>query len=354
MSDDVSRIAGGAPRSAPKDLQAAPATGVRELLSVAPGERDLPWLKVSLQRAVEIEHATIPVYLTALWSIQSGEEVRSIIKGVISDEMRHMGLACNMLVAIGGTPRLTGPSFVPSYPGPLPGGVLPELTLTLGKLTRDRVRDEFIAVERPAAPTSLKAATYPSIGEFYEAIAAAFLALKPQLSTARQLSSHVGGSMAILKTVGDVQAAIDRIAREGEGVHGDAETLDLADPAALAHYYKFGAIFAGRHLVKLAQGGGHWAFAGAEIPWPSAIYDMAEVPPGGYGAVTLAFNSAYSHMLDLLQEAWTTGDERTLSAGVAAMFQLEGLAVALMQKPLPDRPGSYGPDFRYIPPEARG
>ena len=40
-----------------------------------------------------------------------------------------MGLACNMLTTIGGTPQINTPAAVPKYPGHLPGGVRPHLTV---------------------------------------------------------------------------------------------------------------------------------------------------------------------------------------------------------------------------------
>lgn len=339
-----------APHPSDNALQAPFKPSVKALLAVAPAARGVDWLRTSLQQAIELEHATLPLYLTAAWSIESGQHVRSIIDGIISDEMTHMGLACNMLVAIGGTPHINFAGFVPNYPCSLPGGVLPGLTLTLAKLTPGRVRDQFMPVERPARPAAAagKSATYPSIGEFYDAIAAAFQAVDPKLSTSRQLSSPIGGHVVVMKTLSDVLAAITRISEEGEGTHIGP---DSPDPTVLAHYYKFRTIYEGKQLIK--TNGGKWAFAGPDIPWPTAIRDMAEVPPGGYGDVTLEFNCAYSQMLDALHDAWATGSPGSLNAGVAAMFQLEGLAAALMHKPLPGRPGNYGPDFRYLPPGAR-
>jgi len=46
--------------------------------------------------------------------------------------MFHLGLACNILSAIGGTPQIL--AAVPTYPGPLPGDVRPQLTVYLGTL----------------------------------------------------------------------------------------------------------------------------------------------------------------------------------------------------------------------------
>ena len=60
-----------------------------------------------LQRAVEMEHATIPVYLSAMYSIkQSAKEknsyVSNLISSIVVQEMQHMCLAANVLNAIGG------------------------------------------------------------------------------------------------------------------------------------------------------------------------------------------------------------------------------------------------------------
>ena len=43
---------------------------IPELLRVPEPDRDVGWLEESLQRAVALEFATIPVYLAALWSIK--------------------------------------------------------------------------------------------------------------------------------------------------------------------------------------------------------------------------------------------------------------------------------------------
>ena len=89
------------------------------------GDRDLDWLKQSLQYAIELEFFTIPPYLTAFWSVKDHRDpVAVAIREVLVEEMLHMSLACNMLVSIGGTPKIADPDLVPKYPGPMPGGVL--------------------------------------------------------------------------------------------------------------------------------------------------------------------------------------------------------------------------------------
>ena len=43
---------------------------IAALLKVAEPDRDMDWLEESLQSAVKLEFATIPLYLSSLWSVQ--------------------------------------------------------------------------------------------------------------------------------------------------------------------------------------------------------------------------------------------------------------------------------------------
>lgn len=76
----------------------------------------------ALQNAIELEHATIPPYLYALYSLKPGVnlEIAGLIKSVVLEEMPHMALDCNILNAIKGTPKIDEPCFLPKYPGHLP------------------------------------------------------------------------------------------------------------------------------------------------------------------------------------------------------------------------------------------
>src|SRR5207248_2431239 len=79
----------------------------------------------ALQQAIQLEHATIPAYLYALYSIKpnSNTAIQEVLLSVVKEEMLHMSQACNILNAIGGSPAIDHPGFVPQYPGPLPGAV---------------------------------------------------------------------------------------------------------------------------------------------------------------------------------------------------------------------------------------
>ena len=81
-----------------------------------------------------------------------------------------------MRSARGARPRLFTPSFVPRYPGRLPGGVEKQLTVRLRAFSLGQLR-VFIDLEEPRDPLSLRAGAVDdepttAIGEFYAAIAA--------------------------------------------------------------------------------------------------------------------------------------------------------------------------------------
>jgi Ferritin-like len=75
-----------------------------------------------LQGATELEHATIPIYLSALLSLKKGfmPDTASILRSVFMEEMLHMSVACNLLNARKGTPVINKPGIIPTYPGSLP------------------------------------------------------------------------------------------------------------------------------------------------------------------------------------------------------------------------------------------
>ena len=95
---------------------------VNELVETNVDDRDVAWLKQALQWAIELEFFTIPPYLTAFWSVKNPTDpVAVAIREVLVEEMLHMSLACNMLVAIGGKPKIFDSSAAPRYPSSMPG-----------------------------------------------------------------------------------------------------------------------------------------------------------------------------------------------------------------------------------------
>jgi Ferritin-like len=86
-------------------------------------------LRELLEAAVNLELATIPPYLCGLYSIHPGTnlEATMVVRSVVVEEMLHMILAGNVLNAVGGRPRVSGPDNAPHYPHELPDGVILDL-----------------------------------------------------------------------------------------------------------------------------------------------------------------------------------------------------------------------------------
>ncbi|GAA3134514.1 hypothetical protein GCM10017687_58500 [Streptomyces echinatus] len=135
-------------------------------------QRNGKWLQDALQQAIMLELATLPPYLCGLWSIKEparDQAVYDAIKAIVMDEMSHMGLVCNMLTTIGGSPRIDHADLVPKYPGHLPGGVRPQICVSLSGLTRASL-DMYCQIERPEDPVAEFEEPGESIGAFYSAI----------------------------------------------------------------------------------------------------------------------------------------------------------------------------------------
>jgi hypothetical protein len=308
-------------------------------------QHNVAWLKASLQTAIELELSTLPPYLTAMWSIVDPEDpVYQLIRSIVFEEMLHFGLACNLLTTIGGTPQIASLETVPKYPGPLPGGVHPGLIVPLVGLTPRLVYEVFMEIEYPEShPIALRGRFIdPTIGAFYTAIDCAFKANGGAIQGTRQLTGWEPVPVTPINDLADAHRAIKKIQDQGEGTGKSP----LASPDELAHYYKFAEIYYGNKLVRYKK---HWKYDGDPIPFPK-VYPVAQVPAEGYPDCkkAVAFDAKYTEMLELLQRAWTNGDDQSLRAAIEAMSPLGGLAVELMQTPLKSGGYNYGPAFRFL------
>lgn len=326
---------------------------IAELLHVPATHHDLDWLRDSLGAAIKLEFATIPPYLFARWSIKNGAEpAAQFIRVIFREEMLHMGLMCNMLNAIGGAPSLNSASDVPTYPGPLPGGVNPSLIVPLAGLSPQQL-DVFLDIELPEhGPVAIAAGeAFPTIGAFYSAIQGAFESLQPAFKPDKQLEGPLG--LFKVLNLPDVRSAITLIRRQGEGSQTSPEDMG---PGDLAHYYRFKELREGRRLQKHADTG-KWEFTGDPIPFPE-VWPVVPVPKQGYQhddvtdptvwALIAQFDRAFSTMLDQLQTAWANGNDGALDDAIGTMSSLRSPAVQLMQTPLPGGLGNYGPCFRLV------
>lgn len=192
--------------------------------------RDREGLLRALTTACELEHGLSLQYLFAAFTLRadvddglSGADLvrvrtwASSIFFVAAQEMFHLALASNLLLAVGGVPHLARPNF------PQPAGRYPpDLGWQLTGFDADTL-DRFIAYESalPGDPA------HESIGEMYEAIAKAFSDLPHEEIFRGDPSAQITAEMVdfpLLVEVTGRETAIEAcrlIMVEGEGSSTD-------------------------------------------------------------------------------------------------------------------------------------
>ncbi|MFI5627423.1 ferritin-like protein [Nocardioides sp. NPDC051685] len=333
-------------------------------------------LRRHLQWAIELEHATIPPYLCALYSLDPARnpEAAHVVGTVLAEEMIHLALAANLLNAVGGSPTLDAPEMLPPYPHPLPHGDR-SVDVHLVPFGPEAL-DLFLRIERPAtvdAPP--QSDEYQTIGQFYAAIDAGLHTLCAQLGEenvfsgdpARQIGElHLrGGGGEVLPVVDlkSASAALAEIVEQGEGAartkvwDGDRDVFH-PDRDEVAHYYRFQELRLGRRYQTgdTPQSGP----TGEEIAIDfDGVAPMrhnprtTDYPPGSPVRVAQEeFNQMYSLLLYLLEQAFN-GDPSQMQDAVGAMFGLRKQAMALMKMPTGDGKTTAGPTFEYVPPAQR-
>lgn len=264
-------------------------------------------LRRHLAIAMRVELSTIPPYLYALYSIEEqGSEAAALIRSIVAEEMLHLALASNLLLAVGGQPDFLDPALRPSYPCPLPL-IWPPLTLSMAPATPEQLRSTFLVLEQPDPIGNVaEHQAYDSLGEFYAAIEASIgrLAVDGDLFADvrldRQLSDErfygpiphnveESGDLMAVTDLASARAAIDVIVHQGEGL---ADT-HWADPGRqeLTHYAK---------LLRIADG---TSPVGALRPmrtnpraadYPDAVRPLSDLFNASYGAAFLLLDALYS------------------------------------------------------------
>ena len=292
---------------------------------VQSGITTLPELKEALQTAMQLEFSTIPPYLCAQWSIDTGNDpsgVSGMIGDIVVQEMYHFALAGNMLTAIGGTPNIANAAFIPRYPtNLLPGGIHQTLPVDLKPLTLAQVQ-VFMQIEYPEFPPVARAALKgpATIGDFYDTIAKGFTAVNPQINASAFSIDY--NEATPIKSIDDAQAAISLIKGEGEGAPGNPNQ-PAPGSTTKAHYYVFKEIFTQKSLVQDATG--HWSFSGAPVQFPKVFnFQPSTATPNP----SLAFNQTLAQLLIGLQSCWTSGKDFTLDD----MFNLQAAGMTLIQQ----------------------
>jgi hypothetical protein len=336
-----------------------------------------------LHRAMKIEHATIPPYLLALYSIHPGtnDDATRIIRVVVVEEMLHLTLAANILNAVGGNPDLTASDFVPIYPAFLPDGE-DDFEVDLQPFSRKAV-ETFLKIERPrrapseetrlicrphrqacelAASPDDQDLHYYSIGEFYEEISRGLKYLYREMGDdliigdpARQVTSEYyysgGGKLFAVTDIYSALRAVNLIIEQGEG-------FDLGiftEEGELAHDFRFEQLKLGRYYLATDKTPGKPTGPKLKVDW-DAVYPIKKnarlsdyrSSPELYDAV-VAFNHSYADFLALLTRAYN-GEPKLLLEAVPKMFTFRDKINQLIRNPIPGSDGlNAAPTFELAP-----
>jgi hypothetical protein len=324
-----------------------------------------------LHSAMQLEHATIPPYLTALYSILPGTngDAYHVLRVTAVEEMLHLTLVANILNAVGGTPDLTVAGFVPDYPTYLPDGER-DFQVSCERFSLKSL-NTFLEIERPrqapdeqsrlvdrgptqrgflASAPGRPQLQYYSIGEFYEEISRGLHYLHDQLGDslfsgdpARQVSNDYyysgGGDIIPVSDLASALDAIDLICEQGEGFGGGI----YDGKGELAHYYRFQQLVKERFYQE-TDAPEHPSGPPLHVDW-NASYPikpnahLADYPAGSeVEAAAIAFNRSYAEFLELLTRAYSGRPDLLLEA-VIDMFRLRDQMTRLMHNPIPGLDG---------------
>ena len=320
-------------------------------------------LHVYLQDAIKLEHSTIPPYLTAMFSLKHGtnDKIAHLIRSIVIEEMLHLSIASNILIAIGGRPEINVPGFIPTYPGPLPmsiGGS--SFVVGIEGFSIDLVKTIFMTIEEPEHPIDIKAVallaaqpTYATIGEFYAAVKQKLEQLGDDIFTVgrdqQMLTWFAPDELFPIVDVKSASRGIDIIVDQGEGTSTDP----FERPGDPAHYYKFGEIVHGHEIVQTPTG---YAYGGTAIPFdPSGVYPIkanckiADFPQDSQAGERIRqFAYSYSSLLNALHTTFN-GKPGNIDVVMGLMYELKVTATLMMTTPLPGQAGlTVGPSFEYV------
>lgn len=354
---------------------------------------DLDELKAALQLAIGVELSTIPVYLTALYSIKDGcnADATQTIRSVVMEEMLHMTLAANVLNALGEVPSTEPVTFkghenlspIPAYPlkSPLIAGIGELRLLPLSPAAVE----SFVRIEHPLHTAGsvdeiqLGSCSYRTIGQFYGAIRAALenTAVCPDSVFTRHnqipASQYYGGAGHVVEVKDRATAlkAIKTIIDEGEGLPEASMRLPAKKVTTedrlrngwqmYSHYARFRELQTGRRFRsdQLAEETPEGAFLLVDH---DAVHPALYVPRNGdttggpEGAALAEFDLAYSELVDTLYAAFAgrhvqQAGSPPLVRAVHTMYELKERAVGLMRTPNPAHPQhTLCPRFSYVPP----
>jgi hypothetical protein len=324
-------------------------------------------LRQYLQAALEVEHLTIPVYMTGMYTIKPGTNRPALdtIRSVLLEEMLHLTLAANLLNAVGGTPDVAHPGFVAGYPAELPFSdpSLPPIPL---QHFSPEALDTFMLIERPRffVPPVPRPTGWTSIGQFYDLIRQGLTNLErehqqgggstiftgpPERQVGPEDFYNSGGEVFAVTDLKSALLAVEVISDQGEGVADtiwDSDDLHFGEERQVAHYFRFKEIRTGRrygrHDLPRTEPSGPLI----DVTWDDAYpilgdTKVSEYPPQSQVRTQAEhFNERYAYLLTLLDMAFT-GVPRAMHYAVPVMLELRDLAQRLYRNPHPGAEGHH-------------
>jgi hypothetical protein len=333
---------------------------VQEHLAVKTNQRDLAWIKTALQSAIALEHSTLPLYLSSMFSLQVQNYTSyNLIRGIVMEEMVHMAIACNMLAILGGSPQIK--SLDPGFPRKgLPGNAEPDVTAVIAKLSKRQLKN-FLRIETPALllDDKYKKEAYPTIGKLYAAIRQAIQDNSKEVAAAMkkggpagQVGDDIGFTTFSYPAKGSpipqLLAGIDQIVEQGEGNSLQSLFAGSGSQDEASHYMRFAEIFFGATYskppakTKLSIKTLPEFFKGVPISFPG-VTNTLMVPKDSYAAILkkdpnakkvltdlVNFDNVYTGIMNDLDAMWNglPGNEwPTFGDAVAKMTDMRVLSV---------------------------
>ncbi|WP_165978194.1 ferritin-like domain-containing protein [Actinomadura darangshiensis] len=307
-------------------------------------------LRNHLIQAAAVEMQTIPMYLYAGYSIAGqgtsrwspGMSAQRLIRSIVIEEMLHLCLVRNLLVAIGcgDQVKFYDVNFMPDYPEYMLHRH-PALLLTLQRCTKDLVRNVFMAFERPDPALGESPAPegqYQTIGQFYESVRKGVEKLngdpnanlwgsnRPEMQyVSAYWNKDGGGSPMLIKDYATAETALKVIVEQGEGAKTGQHTvpIDPVNPKAgldeLPHHTKFQRIADGIEPI-----GPIW-----NVPDDPQFFMYEENETAD--ALSKLFNAAYCYVLHLIDVLYETSGADVRPGSASERWKLERMFISAMQ-----------------------
>lgn len=319
----------------------------------------------SLSAAMRLEHSTVPLYLSAYFSLRPGTntDIARTLRSIVVEEMMHFTIVANILNAVGGCPAIDDPTTVPTFPGPLPMGVEVGQPVSVTPMSHDQC-GVFMKIEEPEDPIGLppEDGDLTTIGDFYRTLAAKINELgDPAFSrpSAPQVVWPWFPSTQLFSVTDAASAvrAITVIVEQGEGT--PTQPVIAPGQTELAHYYRFGEIFHGNRFVPDPKAPEGFSYSGDPVVLddsPAAIYPMVtDATLDRYRAdptslrLATRFCATYRHLLISLQKTFT-GSPEALEAVFGLMYEMRTAALAMLETTDPADPAHcLTPPWEYLP-----